>query len=281
VAVAQLLPDPINQNDVNEYLQTSADFSFEMKVLAWLKAKGFSCEHSGSYTDPVTAKTREFDIRAEKDIGRWRMRLAIECKNLRDNYPLVVHAVPRAAADSWHWVILHRSERLQAGMIKMSEATDTETPFQAVKFSADKTPYKSGAWVSKSIDQVGRGTTRKIVTGSEQVYDKVSQAINSAQELVAKSHQGAFAGGTVIVPILVIAPGTLWEAQYDEHGALQGVANQVAHASYFIDRSWPASETRNQHYRISHLEICTFDHLEVFFDERFLGDTPTMLPKLP
>jgi len=41
---------------------------------------GFDCRHSGTYEDPITAKTREYDIRADKRKDNFIFRSAIECK---------------------------------------------------------------------------------------------------------------------------------------------------------------------------------------------------------
>jgi hypothetical protein len=66
--MAKLKPDPITLTDLEEYLVEYSDFSFEMSVLQALEQAHFSCDHSGSYTDPVSGKIRQFDIRA------WRKR---------------------------------------------------------------------------------------------------------------------------------------------------------------------------------------------------------------
>lgn len=284
--MTQLSTNPIQQADINEYLNSSADFGFEMKVLSVLKAKGFACQHSGTYTDPITGKSRQFDIRCEKDIGRWRVRLAVECKNLRDNYPLIVHSVPRQVNEAWHSIILHKNEHLPADTTRVVEATDTETPFQAVRVTGQKTLYKPGiplqppqyTFVAKAIDQVGRSQSgNKIITGDEQVFDKVSQATNSSRDLIVQAHSGVFEGASIILPILVVPANTLWEAKYDKNGNLQGTGSQIKQASYFIDKEWSVDEGRNQAYRISHLEICTFDNLGTFLDDYFCGDIPSMI----
>lgn len=85
--MAKLKDEKINVQDVNEYLEKYSDFSFEIKVLKKLVSLGFQCEHSGTYEDPTTKKTREFDIRAWKidQLGKkttFRFCLAVECKNL-------------------------------------------------------------------------------------------------------------------------------------------------------------------------------------------------------
>lgn len=98
--------DPIGPAELKEYLNTSSDFTFELRCLERLSSLGSQCDHGGSYTDPVTQKTRQFDIRAQKSHGKLRVRCAIECKSLTDSFPLLVMCVPRSADESFHELIL-------------------------------------------------------------------------------------------------------------------------------------------------------------------------------
>ncbi|HVN14346.1 MAG TPA: hypothetical protein VMT73_01300, partial [Anaerolineales bacterium] len=86
--MATLSDNPITESDIEEYLNGYSDFSFEIQVLNKFLGLGFTCEHGGVYDDPVTHKSREFDIRALYNKGAIRLRLSVECKNLHDNFPL-------------------------------------------------------------------------------------------------------------------------------------------------------------------------------------------------
>ncbi len=86
--MVKLFDREIEKKDIIEYLNSYSDFSFEIKVLNKVISLGFKCEHSGTYKDPVTGVTREFDIRATKKIHDYDKKtlylcLAIECKNVR------------------------------------------------------------------------------------------------------------------------------------------------------------------------------------------------------
>ena len=71
--------------------------------MALLQSLGVKCEHGGVYEDPVTEKARQFDIRGLLEIGKInRVRLAVECKNIRANFPLAVLTVPRSTEESYH-----------------------------------------------------------------------------------------------------------------------------------------------------------------------------------
>jgi len=62
----KLKTDSIKKDDLVEYLDSCSDFSFELSVLKMLRESDVDCEHGGLYEDPVTGKSREFDIRAIK-----------------------------------------------------------------------------------------------------------------------------------------------------------------------------------------------------------------------
>lgn len=102
--MVKLLDQRIEKDDIEEYLNSYSDFSFEVKVLKNFISLGFDCEHSGTYEDPITKKTREFDIRAWKIFNinentTFRLGIAVECKNIRKNFPLVVHCMPRTESE--------------------------------------------------------------------------------------------------------------------------------------------------------------------------------------
>lgn len=116
VCMAKLSSKTIREADFEEYLKTSSDFAFELTVLKSLVDQGFECEHGGSYRDPITKKIRQFDIRASTSRDQLRVSLAVECKNLHDNYPLLVSCVPRRESESFHEVIVaHNSSTFRRG----------------------------------------------------------------------------------------------------------------------------------------------------------------------
>lgn len=100
--MAKLKNNQISLTDLLEYLNSYSDFSFELAVLKMLRENEVECEHGGHYQDPVTNKSREFDIRAIKTIEHFRVRMAIECKNIRENFPILISCIPRHTQESYH-----------------------------------------------------------------------------------------------------------------------------------------------------------------------------------
>jgi hypothetical protein len=164
--MAKLRDDPITAKDMEEFVGSDSDFAFEMQVLAQLRALGFECSHSGTYRDPVTDKIRQFDIRAVKHQGNFTLALAVECKNLRPNNPLLLSAVPRTEPESFHDLLVWRPQ-----FLFMQESVRPVTGHDSA--------YKPVEMVGKKTDQVGRDASGALVSSDEATFEKLNQAVNS------------------------------------------------------------------------------------------------------
>ena len=252
---------PITANDLADFVNTNSDFGFEMKVLTRLQAEGFGCDHAGTYGDPVTGKIRQFDIRAVKDRSDCRLALAVECKNLRPNNPLLLSSVPRTAAEAFHDLLVYDP--------KANNRTHS-----IKRVSGSESAYRPGDMVGKRTDQVmRREQSGELVSNDEATFDKLNQAVSSCQELV----RGLSGGGSpqlrrAIVPVLVVPTGLLWQVDYDPDGAIAKPPRQVRRTALFLSSSWsvPVGFGDLISYRLSHIEVVTFDAL-VGIAECWLG----------
>ncbi len=158
--MAKLRDTAINGQDLSSYVQTSSDFAFEMQVLSRLQTLGFECRHAGTYLDPVRERARQFDIRAVQNRGDNRLSIAVECKNLRSTFPLLISCVPRQQTETFHQRILFIREQLTAAL----QVRDSH------KF------YTANDMVAKQTDQVGKGKDGDWIANDQETFDKVSQA---------------------------------------------------------------------------------------------------------
>jgi hypothetical protein len=147
--MAKLKTDSVTPVDLATFAANDSDFAFELRVLQQLRHIGFQCEHSGTYEDPVTGKFRQFDIRANKSLGRVHLALAVECKNIRPYHPLLLSAVPRTAAESFH------------DRIEFITGPDYTKSSRCIRLSGRDSAYRVGESVGKKTDQVGRESTGK------------------------------------------------------------------------------------------------------------------------
>lgn len=93
--MAKYSQDPIAEVALNEFVANDSDVAFEVQVLATLRRLHFECLHSGTYQDPISQEIRQLDIRASTTRDRVTLALAVECRNLRANHPLLLSAVPQ------------------------------------------------------------------------------------------------------------------------------------------------------------------------------------------
>jgi hypothetical protein len=272
--MAKLKPEAITQADLIEYLDSYSDFSFEVGVLKKLIGLGFSCEHAGSYSDRATGKDREFDIRALKVFGKLFLRFAVECKNLRENYPLLVSCLPRREEEAFHDIIVSvNPEKLQLEEPPRVYSRAMLTESKAIRLKGEHSLYKVGQPVGKTCDQVGRGINGEIVSGDSDVYSKWSQALASAADLTHRATCDAMERTgdlalSLVLPILVVPNGRLWMVQFDETGARTSPPTQVERCSYFVNLSyWHNTGFGQSGQDISHLEFVTENGLFAFIDE--------------
>jgi hypothetical protein len=245
--MAKLKDDPITAQDMADFVRSNSDFDFEMQVLAKLTSLGFICSHSGTYRDPVTHKIRQFDIRARYTRGECQILMAVECKNLHANFPLLISAVPRTKDEAFHDQIGFNAQQVYTPV----------SVRQIVSF------YAAGDMVGKQYSQIGRDNSGVLVGNDDAVFEKFTQAVNSCHDLVgdAVRQRDAASSSRVILPMLVLPDGTLWQTDYDACGGSLSPPRQVMHSSVFLNYAWLAHTglfDQSISYRLSHMEFVTF-----------------------
>jgi hypothetical protein len=255
----------LTAGDIAEYLETADDFAFEREVYHVAHELLFHAEHAALYSDPVTGKQRQFDVRASHSIQDREIALAIECKGLTIGYPLLVSCVPRAENEAYHDV-LQVSEPSDPVAYAVSGAMSLARVTQVV---SERNPclYPPGQGVGKSMRQVRRETKgeRKgqMVSGDE-VFDKWTQAVASLAEMIENGARQLGRGFgpyqklryIAFLPVLVVPDETLWVADYSSHGQLRGEPFQVPELSYYLGRQYPLVSASTA-LTITHLHIIT------------------------
>ena len=285
--MAKLKTTAIGPTDLIEYLNDYSDFSFEIEVLKLLVDAGFECEHGGSYKDPVTKKTREFDVRATKSFDKRFLRLAVECKNLRANFPLLVSCVPRTSDEAFHEICLSvdpDKHHLETPPDVYCRAMLPRS--KNVRLIDEHTIYKKLEPVGKSCAQIGRNSNGEIVANDSDVYEKWSQALSSADDLTylactdGEDRTGDLAI-SLVFPLLVVPNGRLWVTEYDAKGHRKHNPHMVDRCSYFVNLSYyHHGAMTGDELIISHLEFVTLDGLMQFVDD-LTGDEEKLGKSFP
>jgi hypothetical protein len=275
--MSKLITNPITQSDIREYLINYSDFSFELRVLKKFVDLGLECSHGGTYEDPVTSKSRQFDIRALLQEDYVRIHLSIECKNIRDNFPLIVHCLKRKANESYNELIDTHKPEDQNEVQRVSSISISLPPIfrefsRSIRVS-QLSLYHKGYYVAKSTDQIGRRQNDSEITSFDgEVFDKISQAINSAVDLISEAHYLDTSKSpfylTFVCPVLIVPDMSLWQVKYTDDGAQIEEPEQIEHISYYIGKDWTVGDKiHSLNYTLSHLEIVTYSGIKNFVEK--------------
>lgn len=249
---------PITAEDLAEFLKSEDDFAFELKVFQECRKLDRKARHGGTYTDPVTKQSRQFDIRMCITEGPSNLALAIECKNLNPCFPLMISRIPRLREEAFHQIIFVSGH-------------DAE----ALTQRGNKTLYPRNAPVGKATTQVGKSAKQngrdplvKFVSEDSEVYNKWSQAVSSAHDLIVEGARPAEDFRvTIVIPFLVVPNNTLWVVDYAEDGQLQGRPESVDECTFFLGKDYQIITSSLPHiftYTLTHLQVVTVNGLSAF-----------------
>ena len=264
---------PISREDIQEYVKTNDDFRFEIKVRdaclaadpAAARRRGVGADggtaervdYAGTYVDPVTGKTRQFDIRAFWKSGLRIVQTAIECKCIQPYAPLVVSRIPRRSHESFHEVLYCYSSGKTFRSIRIEDSWHRQTQPVA-------------KWTGQLRREISNDRKKEpkgeLKVDDSTLFDKWTQASASANELIRTAPSFATINendGTAFVmtiPALVIPDDTLWTVDYIESatGMEQQEPKQVTQVSLYIGQDYGSSnDPSNPRYCVSHLEFFT------------------------
>lgn len=255
------IPQPITKADLEAFIEKQDDFALELSAYRLALGLGFAATHAGTYTDSVTGKARQFDVRASRSCGQnFHVYLAIECKAVQDYSPVLISQIPRAAVESYQTVAQ------SAGRVKGFSAPVLE-PGGIRRVEGTHSLYPIGDYVGKSLAQVSKNGTDEFKSNDGDVYEKWGQAVASANGLIRKAlglnkNLGMPSQGAIILPVLVVPNERLWTVNYDETGTRQGGPIQVDEVRMYIGVEQTLTGTFAFTYTISHLHIVTESGLE-------------------
>jgi hypothetical protein len=268
--MAKTSPKVITAADLTDYLKSESDFAFEIRVIKELQKAG-NVLHGGTYVDTITGKPRQFDIRVAISKDRCMIRLAVECKNLKTTFPMLVSCLPRREDEAFQQIALsvdldYRTfpEADQGTIVCRAN----EAFVRSLSMYSANCMYKIGEPVGKTLAQVGRDSSDAFNVNDAEIYGKWSQALSSADDLVAlcpydgKSKERNYCFSSV-TPVLVVPDGTLWRCAFDLDGNQTIEPEQTKRVQLYVGKQSSYRELRilGSDYTISHLEIVTYSGL--------------------
>lgn len=274
--MAKLKKEALTQSDVESFLSTESDFSFEMRVTNLFSEICDEASHGGTYTDPVTQKPRQFDIRARISEAGCHLRIAAECKNLKGHFPLVVSRLPRERSEAYHDIVCYRKKRpeevspFSSGLDVDSiiEAKNSPVRYKILRINSRNLVYPEKSFVGKSTTQISKNEHGSFTSNDAEVYEKWAQAISSSHDLLGFSGNDPELARrgvslTIIMPALIIPDSTLWVVNYDLTGKMVNQPELLERCSIYIGKNISGGSA-GLHYSLSHLEVFTFSGLEKF-----------------
>ena len=279
--MAKLKHDTITSAMLEHYLTTNDNFGFEIACFRKLhKTSVLNIEHAGTYSDPITNKSRQFDFRVRcSPTDNLRISAAIECKNLRANFPLLISRLPRLKAEAFHELLVPApidDAESQGGIYEVSLLPNRRlNPSSTTRLRAPQTPYAVGEMVGKATAQVGVMPNGESFSDDSEVYEKWAQAVSSTYDLLSTANE-TFADDEdlalsyFIVPVVVVPDGMLWVKDYYVDGTSAGPPTQVNETSFFLNHSF-SGKAFTFSYVISHLHFVTLTGLGSFFGRHLVN----------
>ncbi len=258
----KLKNEPITESDITEYLDSNNDFKLELETYNLCKEFGLSATHAGTYEDPVTHKPRQYDIRAMFQNKSFFIKFSIECKNLKEWFPLIIHRTPLQNTEAYHEIVYNKEDDKESLRISLLDhQIDTVRIYNSL--------YTEGDFSGKSSCQLGRSSDNEFQSSDSEVYDKWTQAISSAWDLIHESKEDKNSTAnqisfTIIIPILVISNKTLWVVDYDSLGNRLNKPYKTNTSSFYLAKEFWTGQF-GVGYNISHLHIFTLEGLQTFF----------------
>jgi hypothetical protein len=262
-------PKEIDAADLLDYLATESDFAFETRVVKEFRKREFDVQHGGTYMDSVKGIPRQFDVRATLEDDYRVIRLAVESKNLKKTFPMLVSCLPRSQEEAFQCVTF--SINLDAVTFSDVERghfhSKVDEPYvKTLHVTGANSVYKITDPVGKSVAQVARDSaTSQFTANDSEIYGKWSQALSSSDDLVSMSAgDGArspiYARFSATVPVLVVPDGMLWTCVYDDDGNRIVDPVQSRRIPIFVGKECDYGRQLfgYQPFIISHLEVVTF-----------------------
>lgn len=241
------------EKDIQEYLENSSDFDLELRCLNTFKDSGYKCSHAGSYEDPVTNKTREYDLRCSRVLDyKHDIFFMAECKAIKD--PLIISLV--------------KSNKEERTFNYLFRTNPRPTPKPYNNFY-DEYIGKSSTQINVKIQsQQRRGQeptiNRSVTYNDTEIFEKWTQALSSAHSII--STQMTIAGNSCccFLPIVIIPDNKLWGVIYNEEKGSKEI-KKLDKCDYYVRKIYPTH--KKNPFIINCIQFVTESNLSTFISK--------------
>jgi hypothetical protein len=201
------------------------------------------------------------------------LALAVECKNLRPEVPLIISGLPRTPDEAF--VDLVRSV---TGHHKRGSATIVGSSSVTRRATGQECFYPPAQFVGKSLVRVRIEKNGPVTLGDSEIYDKWSQALSSAIALVHNACdqsrkdcvQSVF---TAVLPAVVVPDGTLWTLEYKQDATAASPPSIIHECALFLGKNIVVGYPQLEHrFIFSHLHFFTLTGFASFLSKMAIND---------
>ena len=267
---------PIDPADIRKAISDADDFGHEMRVRNLLEVTpAINFEHGGTYKDQVTGKPRQFDFRCSLRKETALVSLAVECKNLSVESPLVISGTWRRNEEAFHDLIESRTGRFEHGsVISVGLSSTTRRSQAAHSFYAPK------KFVGKSLLRVKISKNVPVAAPDSDIYDRWSQALASAIDLTSEACDLSKVFHlphvfSAVLPVVLVANDTLWAVVYNDKGEVLDEPKPVKSCELYVGRSMRLRENHkalSHQFTFSHVHFFTLSGFNSFLDRMVTND---------
>jgi hypothetical protein len=253
----------ITSQHIGDYLNGRDDFELELFAYRNLLGNGWSSRVGGTYIDRYTKKPRQFDVRAQTKLTpHCYVSLAVECKSLSPESPLIISRIPRPKDEAVGHDLIARW-KVPDNVFGASVLEKMHGHVVVERCPSDgRQLYKVGDMVGKAATQIRYQENKKEFAASDaETYDKWSQALASAAGLIeiasTSTQSDQLPIVTFVMPLLLVNDKTLWVVDYDENGGRKA-PEPADEALLYVAREHDfLVHLTNLTYTMSHLHVCT------------------------
>lgn len=264
----------ISSADLQAIVVAEDDFGFEMRVGGVMrKLPGLEVRHSGTYSDPVEYKLRQFDYVCSLTKGYRRLALPVECKNVNPDYPVVICGTERRPEEAIHDLLAS----VGSGHVVESPRQRWIGPGSQTCRAASSRFYTVGDFVGKSVLRIvpEKNGKKKPTAGKDaDIYDRWAQAVACGVNVVRDSCRLAGRESillSAILPVVVVADNSLWKVRYDEFGKPSTV-EKIQTCAFYIGHKFEVGHSPAPHvFTFSHFHFFTLTGFSQFLSEMALG----------
>jgi hypothetical protein len=152
--------------------------------------------------------------------------LAVECKNLNADLPLVVCGRPRTVEESYH------------AFLQLETPKPNVLPVWLRKKDGFNSIYQPDQFVGKSLLRLKKKQNEICAEGDSEIYDRWAQALASSHDLADRAFDENLPQKSCafVMPLVVVPDNSLWIVSYKDDGTPDADPIKVDKCEFYVEQ---------------------------------------------